>query len=240
MPFFPQFSSLFVPPYIPPILDVSLLLHMNGANGSTTFTDSSLNNFTITRFGNAQISTAQFKYGGAAGYFGGNGDYLATPYSALLEPENFNLTCEMWVNTTNSTEYATLLSRVTSEFATGMWSLLMNSSGANGDVLLYVADYELGSPLLQSTGVSIRDGLWHHIAIVREGSSWNLYIDGISRSTNNWSGTIQPILDFSPFIGRDQYYDRYFTGYIDDLRITKGVARYTSNFTPPDAELPNP
>ena len=58
---------------------VSLLLPMDGTNGSTTFTDSSLNGLTVTAVGNAQISTTQSKYGGASGYFDGTGDYCQFP-----------------------------------------------------------------------------------------------------------------------------------------------------------------
>jgi len=90
--------------------------------------------------------------------------------------------------------------------------------------------------LIVTSGVSIRDGSWHHVAVVRNGSAWVIYIDGTSRGTGTWSGTIADIAS-GPYIGADQYYGRAYTGYIDDFRITKGYARYTSNFTPPALAL---
>ena len=119
--------------------------------------------------------------------------------------------------------------------------MINQSFSTSGNVALYVADYSGGSPLLATTGVSVRDGNWHHIAVVRNGSSWALYVDGVSRATNTWSGTIADI-PYVPYIGRDQYYSgieaRDFPGYIDELRITK-VCRYTSDFTPPTAAFPD-
>jgi hypothetical protein len=166
-------------------------------------------------------------------YFDGSGDYLTLPDDSSLELANSSFTIEMWVKTTNSTQYATLYSRTPFGFNSGMWSLMMNhASTTAGDLAVYVADYNGGSPLLASTGVNIRDGNWHHIALVRNSSSWNLYVDGASCANNTWSGTIAN-LSAGPYVGRDQNYVRYYTGYISNLRVKKGTAVYTSNFVPP-------
>ena len=216
----------------PSFSSVQLLLHLDGTNGSTTFGDSSSNTQTVTPFGNAQISTAQSQFGGASALFDGSGDYLVVTEVAGLEPGSGDLTWEMWIRTTNSTQYATLLSRTPASFAFGMWSLMMNhNSSAAGDLALYVANFSAGAPLLLTTGVNVRDGSWHHVAVVRNGSAWTLYVDGTSRATNTWSGTIADITG-SIYIGRDQFYIRDYTGHIDELRITHGVARYNSAFTP--------
>jgi hypothetical protein len=163
--------------------------------------------------------------------------------AAALEPGSSDLTWEMWIKTTASNSYATLYSRTPTVFASGMYTLMINQSSAtSGNVALYVADYSGGSPLLATTGVSVRDDSWHHIAVVRNGSSWVIYVDGTSRATATWSGTIAD-LAYGPYIGRDQYYStietRDFPGYIDELRITKGIARYTGTFTPPAAAFLN-
>ena len=218
---------------------VQLLLHLDGTNGSTTFTDSSNNALTVTPFGNAQISTAQSQFGGASALFDGSDDYLIVTEVAGLEPGSGDLTWEMWIRTTNSTQYATLMSRTPASFASGMWSLMMNhNSSAAGDLALYVANFSTGAPLLLTSGVNVRDGSWHHVAVVRNGSAWTLYVDGTSRATNTWGGTIADITG-SIYIGRDQFYIRDYTGHIDELRITHGVARYTANFTPPTSAFPS-
>ena len=219
--------------------DVSLLLHMDGSNGSTTFTDSSSNALTVTANGNAQISTAQSKFGGASGYFDGTGDYLTIPDNDVFEPGSSDLTWEFWIKTTSSSQYATLYSRVPSAFSAAMWTVMINIASATaGDVAFWAGDYSGASPLVQTSGVSIRDDVWHHVAIVRNGSSWTIYVDGTSCGTGTWSGSIGTSSG-SVFIGKDEYYNRDYNGYIDDLRITKGVARYTANFTPPTAAFPN-
>jgi hypothetical protein len=211
----------------------SLLMHFNGTNGSTTMTDSSKNNLAVTSNNGAAISTAQSKFGGSSVFFDGTNDYVSIPDNEALEPGTSDLTWEMWIKTTSSVQYATLYSRTPSSFSSGMWSLMINStSSTSGDVALYMADYVGASNLLLlTTGVSIRDDVWHHIAIVRNGSAWTCYVDGTSRATGTFSGGISNISS-GPRIGADEFYGRYFQGYIDEVRVTKGIARYTSNFTP--------
>lgn len=211
---------------------VAALLHFDGVNGSTTITDNSKNNLAVTSVNGAAISTAQSKFGGASVFLDGTNDYVSIPDNESLEPGTNNLTWEMWIKTTSSVQYATLYSRTPSSFGSGMWALMINStSSTSGNVALYVADYSNVTPLLLTTGVSIRDDVWHHIAIVRNGSAWTCYIDGTSRATGTFSGGIGNISS-GPIIGADQFYGRYFQGYIDELRITNGYARYTGNFTP--------
>jgi hypothetical protein len=82
----------------PDFANVSLLLHMDGSNGSTTFPDSSSNGLTVTRYGNAQISTAQSKFGGASAYFDGAGDYLELPNpNTAIGAVAGDFTIECWV-----------------------------------------------------------------------------------------------------------------------------------------------
>ena len=224
--------------------DVSLLLHMDGSNGSTVFADSSNYNLVVTANGNAQISTAQRRFGGASGYFDGSGDYLSIPDNSVLEPGDSDFTWEFWVKTTTTTEYATLFSRMPSGNGPSKWTLMTNRYGpTRGDLALYVGDYSASTELLVAEGHltsawKITDGAWHHVAVVRNGAEWAIYVDGISRATATWAGAISD--STSPItIGRDDYYSgRDFEGYIDDFRVTK-AARYTSNFTRPAAPFPN-
>ena len=211
----------------------SLLMHFNGTNGSTTMTDNSKNNITATATNGAAISTAQSKFGGTSLLLDGTNDYVSIPDNEALELGTNNLTWEMWIKTTSSVQYATLYCREPSAFGSGMWTLMINqSSSTAGDIALYLGDLSGGVPLLLTTGVSIRDDVWHHIAIVRNGSAWACYVDGTSRATGTYSGGIGNISAVT-LIGADQNIPgRYFQGYIDELRITNGIARYTGNFTP--------
>jgi hypothetical protein len=180
--------------------------------------------------GDVSTSTTETKYASSSIVFDGNGDYII---GGEQEFGSDDLTWEMWINTTSSTQYATLYSRTPLTFANGMWTLMINqSSSTAGDVALYMGDYNVSSPLLLTTGVNVRDGSWHHIAVVRNGSQWNLYVDGTSRASQTWAGTISDISG-NQYIGYDQNYGRAYTGYLENLQIFRGTAKYTTTFTPP-------
>jgi hypothetical protein len=80
--------------------------------------------------------------------------------------------------------------------------------------------------------LSTNDNTWHHYAIVRNGSSLLTYKDGVQQASTSISGSIVNNSGFAVFGGKSDALGT-LNGYIDDLRITKGIAQYTSNFTPP-------
>jgi hypothetical protein len=90
--------------------------------------------------------------------------------------------------------------------------------------------WTLSDSVLHSTGLST--GQWHHVALVRNGSSIDGYLDGTKGTTRTFSGTIGTPTN-SPYLGSNRGGGFWFDGYIDDFRITIGLARYTSSFTPP-------
>lgn len=219
---------------------VKLLLHADGADDGTTFTDSSAAARTVTRGGSAVTKTGTKKYGTAAAYFAASGDYLSLADNSALELGGSDFAIEMWINTTSSTQYATLISRTPNAFGAGMWSLMTNhDSSTAGDLALYVFDANSGTSPLLLGGSGLRDGAWHHIAVSRSGSSWGMYVDGTRVATATNSSTIGDISG-GINVGRDEYYGRQFVGYIDDLRLTIGAARYTaSTLTVPTAAFPD-
>lgn len=82
---------------------------------------------------------------------------------------------------------------------------------------------------------------WYHVAVSRQGTSLRAFIDGTQLGTTQTNSVNYVRVNSDPlYIG--QYFagsaNRYLNGYIDDLRITKGLARYTANFTPPTAPFP--
>jgi hypothetical protein len=91
----PKSYNFYADPYAS---NVSLHLKMDGANGSTTFTDSSPNALTVTAVGNAQISTTQSKYNGTSAYFDGTGDYLNLATSTAFGFGTGDYTAECWIN----------------------------------------------------------------------------------------------------------------------------------------------
>ena len=210
----------------PNFSSVSLLLHMNGSNGSTTFTDSSSNALTVTASGNAQISTAQSKFGGASGLFDGSGDYLSLSTASALGMGSGDFTIEYFVRFTASGTQVHLDQRGSGT------ALYIYSSGTT----LYFAD-DVANRI---TGTSaLTADTWHHIAVSKSGSSTKLFVDGTqvgSTYTDSTDyGASKPL-----YIAT--YYQAsavFLNGNIDELRITKGVARYTANFTAPTAAFPD-
>ena len=216
----PSSTTLTVPTApLTAISNTSLLLGMtNGA----IFDNAMMNN--LETVGNAQISTSVVKYGTGSLAFDGTGDWLTAPDTPNLQLSTGNFTIEGWVYLNVAGSARGFVSKGTS--TTG-WSLGTNSS--NQVVFSYA------SSSITSTG-TLSASTWYFITIVREGTSTNqtkIYISG----TNDGTGTVAT--DFNQtnimYIGADRVGSSALNGYIDDLRITKGYARYTANFTPPTA-----
>jgi hypothetical protein len=179
------------------------------------------------------------KYGSNSIYLDGSTGYLYVPYSAQLSLSVLpSFTIELWIKTASATQYATIMSNTISSFTTGDWSFMMNyASSSAGDVALYVNEYSGGSPLLYTTGSAINDNNWHHVALVRNTSTWAIYIDGIPRANVVNTVAVSATTNYM-HIGHDPYYGRFLSGYIDDFRFSSNVARYTSTFTPAISQLP--
>jgi hypothetical protein len=217
-------------PVDPVFNNVSLLLHGNGTNGSTTITDNSPTPKTVTAVGNAQISTAQSKFGGASIAFDGTGDYLTVPASNDFEFSK-DLTCEAFIFLGSGYLSATrtIFSQRPSGFSFRVSSTgqlyAFSASGGNGDAV---------------TGTTVLSELtWYHVACTRTNGIFTIWLNGVSEGSGSaFLGTLPSGNNLS--IGRrpDNNSD-FFLGYMDEVRITKGVARYTANFTPPAAPFPD-
>jgi hypothetical protein len=215
-------------PNDPSFASNSLLLHGNGTNGSTVITDSSGSPKAVTAFGNAQISTAQSKpgFGGASIAFDGNGDFLSAN-AADLALQSLNFTTELWVYVNAySVTYSTFVDfRTDSNENTDSFGWAISSAGVLG--------FFSGLFIIQQGVVTA--GQWVHLALVRNGTSFTQYINGQAAGTGTSSNSFtRSALAIGCTPGTF-----FLNGYIDDLRITKGVARYTANFTPPTAPFPD-
>ncbi len=205
--------------------NVSLLLHCDGTDGSTTFTDHSPSPKTVTAYGNAHVETDQSKFGGASAYFDGTNDGLMLADLALGTDA---FTIEMWVKTSSSVQYAQLIGN-----EPGFTLMVNHESSTSGNFALYVP----GGLLLTSVSGDWNDGAWHHIALVRLVNTFTLYTDGNANGTGTYTGSLS---GSNLWLGRNNVYTpRNLVGYLDDIRITKGVARYTANFTPPTEAFAN-
>lgn len=220
---------------------VSLLLPMDGTNGSTTFTDSSLNGLTVTAVGNAQISTTQSQFGGASGYFDGAGDYLSLGTQSQLDFGTGDFTVECWFQLTSTTNADQgILNDTRATFGTGSVLFKARQASGSGKICFQAYDFSsAGGRIVQSTTVPVVN-TWYHVALVRSSGTVRLFVNGVLESSGTWAGSVNFNYNNGTRIGHSilDGANGHFTGYIDDLRISK-FARYTSTFTPPTAAFPN-
>jgi len=235
-------SSIPTDPYF---ANVVLLLHGDGIGTPTVFTDSSNSAHVMTKFNDATLSAAQKKFGDASMLFDGTGDYLTTPVNTPATNDfNFgtgDYTLECWVRPATSGN---------------MNIMTMSVIGALGSISDIGWYFEIAGADLywwsynsttvyntNSTGALVTSGSWHHVAAVKYSNNVSLFIDG-NRVVNN-GATMGVVHNYSTaWTTKISLFQpaatRYFNGYIDDLRITKGVARYTTaTYTLPTRAFPN-
>lgn len=225
--------------------NVSLLLHSDGTNGSTTFTDNSPSPKTVTAFADAQISTSVFKYGTGSAKFDGNGDYLSTPSSTEFDLGD-TYTVEFWVNPNSVTGGWTgwLHRGYYSTFDQSWTGLTFSVRVLDSTIYTYLYGTSAATQqVIQTASAVIVAGSWQFYTLVRTGTTAKVYINGVEKGSmvgvNTPAASTIPLVigDWSFYNGGPAH--AWYNGYIDDIRITKGVARYTSNFTPPTAPFPN-
>lgn len=208
---------------------VTLLLHCDGSNGSTTFTDNSSSAHTVSPQGNANLNTSILKFGSASCNLDGIGDYLIIPASSAFDFGTSDFTIEFWVRFVGSSQqYLFDFSNVNTSV------LCITPSSGN----LFV--YSQGSFCINSGSTPFSTGTWYHIALVRSGGTWTVYRDGVQylQATGQGSRTFGTNL-FNLYWGIAGNGALATQANFDEIRITKGVARYASGFTPQSAAFPD-
>jgi hypothetical protein len=212
--------------------NVSLLLHGDGTNGSTTFTDSSLFPKTVTAGGSA-LTTSVKKFGTAS--IDTSSGYFRIDGSSAFSFGTGDFTIELWLNLAVQATNSKIVS-----FAPSTTPGIYPEIGCNGSLnLCYFVN---GSAVITST-TAPGTGTWYHIALCRSGTSTKLFLDGVqlgstyTDSNNYVIGTNRPVFGANGSL--DSPVGRV-SGRYDEVRITKGVARYTSNFTAPTAAFDDP
>jgi hypothetical protein len=204
----------------------SLLLHFDSLNSSGSFIDNSSNNFAITSSGGAGLSTSQYKFGGASAYFDGVGDYLTIPNNTVFNLSGGSYTIECWIYPYGN--YTTYNCIIAKRAVSTAWQIYLDLTTGYLRFWNGTTDF--------NTSVTPTTNTWNHIAVVYNSSTINLYLNGINRLS---SSTVNSDVNATIAIGNVIGNSEYFYGYMDELRITKGVARYTSNFTPQSFAFPN-
>lgn len=208
---------------------VSLLLHMDGADGSTVFTDSSAAPKTLARYGNPRIVTAQSKWGGASAYFDGN-------YSKLEVPSN----PELAFGTGDFTVECLVFSLPATGGGVDFDKLIFGGFQADPDFICFLGSSNLAPALWNGSiapvsQIVVPPNTWTHVAWCRASGVLRIFVNGQKGIEASMPTQFN---QSSNYIG-GEVNTRFLNGYIDDLRITKGVARYTANFSPPSARFPD-
>jgi hypothetical protein len=199
----------------------ALLLHMDGANESTTFTDSSANNWTVTPSGGAAISTTQSKFGGASMYLDGTGAEV-TASASIMDFGAGDFTVDCWLYLLAEQYHGVVGSGAEGGCVIGV--------AADGSVL---CDYRgAGTGVTSSAGATSVNS-WQHLAVTRSSGAVKIFVNGVAVATGTMSAAFSAAATTS--VGSFPGPVWLLNGYMDELRIIKGYAAYTTNFTPPTA-----
>ena len=204
-----------------------LLIHSDTTDGSTTFVDSSPQGHTVTAYNDAhhEVTNAKPSFGGSSIHFDGTGtgsyDYLEVADHADWEFGTGDFTIDTWVRFT--------------DWATSGQTIMLNQYSGSGDWIFQLnygkwGFYSNDAYHDASTGPSANT--WYHFAVVRSSGTITLYVDGVSVLSYDGSHSISgsgPLEIGSYNSGASLP----FNGLLDEVRISKGIARWTSDFTPP-------
>jgi hypothetical protein len=215
--------------------NVLTLYNFNGANNSVEIENTAEFTKTLPATGNAQISTAQFKFGGASGLFDGSGDYLTIAYSPKYDPGSGDFTIEFWMRPSDVSSGHTIFDWRDATLPKG---IVITQPTANPNKIRFAVGDSSTSAFevdITSSGTIVAN-TFYFISVVRNGSTWTLYIDGVSQGSATSSFT--PYINGANIlIGVDRSLGTAYNGYLDDFRYTK-FARYTASpFTIPSIEF---
>jgi len=210
---------------------IVLAVPMDGTNNGITFTDESAtikgsgSAKSITRNGDTKTSTTQSKFYGSSGYFDGSGDYLTAGTSSdyIFGTGDFTIECWAYFSTLNTDN-----ALITNHNNDSNWVFKVVS----GKLQYYPGDGNGSSINGTST---IGTGSWYHFSATRQSNTLRLFVNGVLETTATVSANYT--VNNTLYIGAQQnnLAGTYLNGYLQDARIYKGVAKYTSNFNPPSS-----
>ena len=224
------YTGNFTPPTAPLTAITNTSLLTNFTNGAI-FDNAMMND--LETVGNAQISTSVKKYGTGSLSFDGTGDYLTTPNSPNLNFGSGDFTIELWLYSTVGTSNESVVNKGYNNAGNLSYLLFLDANTLGFFASSNGTSFDIASNISMGTATQ---NTWVHFAASRSGSSIRLFRNGTLINTVTSSATIYTGTT-NLYIGSSDSGGLNFNGYIDDLRITKGYARYTATFTPPTAAL---
>lgn len=238
--------------------NTTLLLHMDGANASTSFPDDNIGvapqgGITIqyadisqatrtaistTVGGNAEISTSEFVFGNASlRTFANASQVTMTNAGGILSIGTNNFTIELRVRpVTKATSFPHIIANFVSGFTSNQWVLCDRHNAFPNNFSFWVGNANAGAPILVST-TTVANDTWYAISITRSGNTWRMFINGTLEATTTNSAS----LDGNS--SSDWYFSPnnsaiWYNGYVDEVRVSN-IARYTANYTPATSAFTN-
>lgn len=209
---------------------MALLLHLNGANGSTSFPDSGPLNRTVTGSGGAQISTAQSRFGGASAIFNGSTGQLDTNLAGTaFGTSDFCVECWIWPDSAGIGNFRNIFGN---GGGLGQFTFHLNTNSPPG-LRAYIS-----GGATQLNGGTVSANSWSHVAFTRQGNTFRMFLNGTLVAAGTQSGVNLNAADAVGVAGLYGGLPRWI-GYIDEVRVTIGAARYTSTFAAPTAPFPD-
>lgn len=216
--------------------DCVFLTHYDGIDEATTATDISTEGagspHTITFFGDAKLTTTLPKFGTTCATFDGNGDYTSTDTSADFNIGSVDFTLDLWIKTTDNINSTVLHCGAGSGAANTNYSFYYVDDGTVGLSVSNGSTYPIA--IVSSTSVS--DGNWHHVAGTYDGTTYRIFIDGTQENSTTASVSMNNStfkINIAWNLGGAS--TTSLDAEIDEVRVVKGTAIWTSNFTPPTA-----
>lgn len=252
------YTAAFTPPTEPLQEITNTVLLVNGHDDAAIIDKAQSGHLALN--GNIQSSTTQTKHSSSSMYFDGSGDYITFPHVPEYDLNTGDFTIEAWVYQTadgvtaaNET-YSPIISLGNFFSANSSsrvsWDFKYNQQQGNKLNLSHKPTNNFDSTFKSSysNAINMGTGGWHHVAVTRESGTIKFWYDGtnVGSDASTFNGVNLDVsipANDNLYLGRmsggtslDQY-TWHFTGYIEDARVTKGLARYTANFTPPTASL---
>jgi len=239
-PYDPTLSTLTVP--TSPLTAIANTVALLNFTNAGIIDNTMINN--LETVGNAQISTGQNNFGSGSMYFDGNGDYCFLPRTSSFLFSSGDFTIELWTYISDTSTRKYILGPGTDTathymgFGLEIWGqqlcMWASSTGSSWNMLECDNSANRGPTLMAAN-------TWYNITVSRSNGTFRSFVNGVLEKTFVVAGTIysDPTVPYN--IGRSGYSPGnyfYYNGYMDDLRITLGYARYTSNFTPATVAFP--
>lgn len=237
-------ATIFTPPSTPITTtsqgatagDIQLLtLQTRAASQNIGFIDSSPNEFIVTKNGNTTQGTfSPFSPTGWGNYFDGSTAYLTVAANSAINDfgtGDFNIECWFYATTSNFTAEPSLISCVVTWATSVAYQLEIRSGG-----VVYFFGGDTAPININSGATTVSVNTWNHVAVSRASGTTRLFVNGTQVSSTSTVATISKS-STAVQIGAFSTGVQKFTGYMSNVRIVKGQALYTGNFTPPTAAL---